>query len=178
MFRTIAAAFAALALTAATVAAESGGTVTGTIGGQEVELTIWPEQSDYDGGLDVTWILVSLIARGDALAQQNLGALYFQIEAVDLPGNGHTFVELQTSIRDTTPSRAYVGKYLVHSEEKNALALTVTSAVEDDGLLAVSGTVTGVLTSVESVDHRNPDPDDTLDVDLTFDVTVAKMGSD
>ena len=66
---------------------------------------------------------------------------------------------------------------MAHSEEKNALALTVTSAVEDDGLLAVSGTVTGALTSVESVDHRNPDPDDTLDVDLTFDVTVAKMGS-
>ena len=59
-----------------------------------------------------------------------------------------------------------------------ALALTVTSAVEDDGLLAVSGTVTGVLTSVEQMGHRNPDPDDTLDVDLSFDVTVARMGSE
>lgn len=178
MFRIIAAALTALALTATTVAAEPGGTVTGMIGGQEVELTIWPEQSDYDGGLDTTWILISLIARGGALAQQNLGALYFQVEAFDLPGNGHTFVELQTSIRDTTPSRAYVGKYLVHSEENNALALTIANAIEDDGLLTFSGTVTGVLTSVENVDHRNPDPDDTLDVDLTFDVTVAKMGSD
>lgn len=45
-------------------------------------------------------------------------------------------------------------------------------------MLTFSGTVTGVLSSVDSVDQRNPDPDDTFDVDLTFDVTVAKMGSD
>ena len=178
MLRTIAAAFAAFALTAATVAAESGGTVTGTIGGQEAELAIWPEQSDYDGGLDAPWILISLIARGDALAQQNLGWLYFNIDAFDLTGGGHGRVELQTSIRDTTPRRIYVGTYSHYLEEERALALTITSAVEDDGLLTLSGTVTGVLTSVEHMGHRNPDPDNTLDVDLTFDVTVAKMGSD
>jgi len=87
-------------------------------------------------------------------------------------------VELQTSIRDTTPRRIYVGTYSHYSEEERALALTITSAVEDDGLLTLPGTVTGVLTSVEQMGHRNPDPDDTLDVDLTFDVTVARMGSD
>ena len=178
MLRTIAAAFAAFALTAATVAAESGGTVTGTIGGQEAELAIWPEQSDYDGGLDAPWILISLIARGDALAQQNLGALYFNINAFDLIGGGHERVELQTSIRDTTPRRVYVGAYSHYSEEERALALTITSAAEEDGVLTLSGTVTGVLTSVEQMGHRNPDPDDTLDVDLSFNLTVARMGSE
>jgi len=49
MFRTFATAFMALALTAPAIAAEPGGTVTGTIEGQQVELSIWPEHPIMTG---------------------------------------------------------------------------------------------------------------------------------
>ena len=111
MRRTIAATFIGLALTAATVAAEPGGTVTGTIDGQAVELSIWPEQSDYDGSLDDRWIVISLIARDEALAQWGGSLMYIQIEAFDLPGDGASLLIIDSPIRDTTPSRTYVGKY-------------------------------------------------------------------
>ena len=44
-------------------------------------------------------------------------------------------------------------------------------------MLSVSGTVTGTLVSVEWMGHRNPDPDDTLKIELTFDAVVMKLGA-
>lgn len=47
MLRTIAAAFTAFALTVPAIAAEPGGTVTGTIAGQEIKLSIAAEELEW-----------------------------------------------------------------------------------------------------------------------------------
>ncbi len=88
MLRTIAAAFTAFALTVPAIAAEPGGTVTGTVEGQEVELSISANQSDFDGNLNQRWITVSLYATGPALRERGIGPLSVSFDGYDLLAGG------------------------------------------------------------------------------------------
>ena len=172
MFRTFATAFMVLALTAPAIAAEPGGTATGTIEGQQVELSISPGQSDYDGNLEQRLITAALMVRGEALAQWDIGTGFISFEAYDLIGAGFAYVEVTFDINDRSPARTYVAEYSAYAEE-NPLATSVISVAEADNLLTISGRVTGTLTSVQRIGLRNPDPDDTLEIDLIFDAVVA-----
>lgn len=172
MFRPIATTFAAIALAAPAIAAEPGGTVTGTIEGQEVELSIWADQSDFDGNLNQRWITVSLYAAGPVLHEWGIGPLSISFDGYDLLAGGFTHILVLTTISDTSPRRAYVAEYSEHGLENGDLELTITSATQEDGVLSVSGTVTGTLVSVERMGHRNPDPDNTLGIALSFDAIV------
>lgn len=177
MLRTIAAAFTAFALTFPAIAAEPGGTVTGTVEGQEVELSISANQSDFDGKLSERWITVSLYATGPALHEWGIGPLSISFDGYDLLAGGFSHILVYTTISDTSPRRIYAAEYSEHGLENGDLELTITSATQEDGVLSVSGTVTGTLVSVEWMGHRNPDPDDTLKIDLTFDAVVMKLGA-
>lgn len=175
MFRPFATAFMTLAMTAPAIAAEPGGTITGTIDGQQVELSISPGQSDYSGSLEDRWISVSLVVYDRALAQRDIGTVFISFEGFgEVVGDEITLMEVQAYINDTSPARSYYAEYSAYAEE-NPLAQTVTSVTEAGNLLTVSGTVTGTLTSVERMGLRNPDPDDTLEIDLSFDAVVVRL---
>jgi len=155
----------------------AGRTVTGTVEGQEVELSISANQSDFDGKLSERWITVSLYATGPALREWGIGPLSISFDGYDLLAGGISHILVYTTILDTSPSRVYAAEYSEHGLENGDLELTITSATQEDGVLSVSGTVTGTLVSVEWMGHRNPDPDDTLKIDLTFDAVVMKLGA-
>ena len=178
MLRTIAAAFTAIALTFPAIAAEPGGTVTGTVEGQEVELSISANQSDFDGKLSERWITVSLYATGPALHEWGIGPLSISFDGYDLLAGGFSHILVYTTISDTSPRRIYAAEYSEHGLENGDLELTITSAAQENGVLSVSGTVTGTLVSVEWMGHRNPDPDNTLGIALTFDAIVEQLSGE
>ena len=79
----------------------------------------------------------------------------------DLDGDFFS-AEIDIPILDTDPYRIY------RADLDDELSLTITSASHQGGVLAIAGQVEGVLTSVDRIALRNPDPDDTLSVSLTF----------
>ena len=50
--------------------------------------------------------------------------------------------------------------------------MTLESFIYVGELLEITGRVEGTLTNVDKVGHRNPDPDDTLSIDLMFDAVL------
>lgn len=140
-------------------AADPGGTVTGTIDGQEVELTVFPQQSDYGSSH------ISLYVIGDALGERGLGAMSLGAEWMgDLDGN---FFHVDVSTRThENPLRIYYG------DNDDGLTLTLTNSAIVGDLLVISGRMEGTLTQMDRVGHKNPDPNDTLHIDLSFEAVV------
>lgn len=140
-------------------AADPGGIVTGTIDGQEVELSVFSQQSDYGNSH------ISLYIIGDALGERGLGAMSLGAEWIgELEGNfTHTEVSTRTH---ANPLRIYYG------ENDDGLSLTLKSFALAGNLLVISGRVEGTLTEMDRIGHRNPDPENTLSVDLSFDAVI------
>ena len=163
MLRSAITAFGFLALVAPVVAAEPGGRASGTIAGEEVELSVWTEQSDFSSSH------FSLYFRAQALRERGLGSLSLDAEWTgDLDGDFFS-AEIDIPILDTDPYRIY------RADLENELSLTITSASYQGGVLSIAGQVEGVLTSMDRIALRNPDPDDTLSVSLTFDAVLSEL---
>lgn len=136
-----------------------GGTVTGTIDGQAVELTVFAQQSDYGNAH------VSLYIIGDGLGDRGVGALNLAAEWIGELGGGFSHADASMTMH-ANPLRIYYG------EDDDGLSLTIESFMYVGALLEMTGRVEGVLTSVDKVGLKNPDPADTLSIDLTFDVVL------
>ncbi|MFX4295900.1 hypothetical protein [Pseudosulfitobacter pseudonitzschiae] len=140
-------------------AADPGGTVTGTIDGEEVELSVFSQQSDYGNSH------ISLYIIGDALGGRGLGAMSLGAEWMgNLDGN-FSHVEVSTRIHEN-PLRMYYG------DDDDGLTLTLTNSAIAGDLLEISGRVQGTLTQMDRIGHKNPDPDDTFSIDLSFDAVL------
>jgi hypothetical protein len=144
------------------LALEPGGTVTGTIDGQEVELTVYAQQSDHGNSH------ISLYIIGEALGERGLGALALGAEWIgDLDG---TFSHAEVSIENhANPLRIYFG------EADEGLSFMLTSFSFTGNMLEINCRVAGVLTKMDRIGQKNPDPDDTLSIDLTFDAILEKL---
>ena len=66
----------------------------------------------------------------------------------------------------SNPLRLYYG------DNDEGLSVTLESFIYVGELLEITGRVEGTLTNVDKVSHRNPDPDDTLSIDLMFDAVL------
>ncbi|GAB5427879.1 MAG: hypothetical protein Devi2KO_13380 [Devosia indica] len=163
MLRSAITAFGFLAVAIPVAAAEPGGAASGTIAGEEIELSVWTEQSDY------TSSSFSIYFRASALRERGLGNLSLGAEWIgDLDGD-FLSAEIDVPILDTDPYRSY------RADLNDALSLTITSASYQGGLLAIAGQVEGVLTSMDRIALRNPEPDDTLSVNLTFEAVLSLL---
>lgn len=163
MLRLVITAFGLLALAVPVRAAEPGGAASGTIAGEEIELSVWTEQSDF------TSSSFSIYFRAPALRERGLGNLSLGAEWIgDLDGDFFS-AEIDIPILDTDPYRIY------RADLDDELSLTITSASDQGGVLAIAGQVEGVLTSMDRIALRNPDPDDTLSVSLTFEAVLSEL---
>ncbi|MBC2861737.1 hypothetical protein [Stappia sp. 28M-7] len=163
MLRSVITAFGLLALAVPVMAAEPGGAASGTIAGEEIELSVWTEQSDF------TSSSFSIYFRAPALRERGLGNLSLGAEWIgDLDGDFFS-AEIDIPILDTDPYRIY------RADLDDELSLTITSASDQGGVLAIAGQVEGVLTSMDRIALRNPDPDDTLSVSLTFEAVLSEL---
>ncbi len=163
MLRSAIAAFSFLSLAVPVIAAEPGGAASGTIAGEEIELSVWIEQSDF------TSSSFSIYFQAPALRERGLGSLSLGAEWIgDLDGD-FLSAEIDIPILDTDPYRIY------RADLDDELSLTITSASHQGGVLAIAGQVEGVLTSVDRIALRNPDPDDTLSVSLTFEAVLGEL---
>lgn len=152
-----------LALAAPVLAAEPGGAASGTIAGEEIELSVWTEQSDF------TSSSFSIYFRAPALRERGLGSLSLGAEWIgDLDGDFFS-AEIDVPILDTDPYRIY------RADLDDELSLTITSASYQSDVLTIAGQVEGILTSMERMALRNPDPDDTLSVSLTFEAVLSEL---
>lgn len=101
--------------------------------------------------------------------ERGLGSLSLGAEWIgDLDGD-FLSAEIDIPILDTDPYRIY------RTDLDDELSLTITSASHQGGVLTIAGQVEGVLTSVDRIALRNPDPDDTLSVSLTFEAVLGEL---
>lgn len=163
MLRSAIAAFGFLSLAVPVMAVGPGGAASGTIAGEEIELSVWTEQSDF------TSSSFSIYFQAPAPRERGLGSLSLGAEWIgDLDGDFFS-AEIDIPILDTDPYRIY------RADLDDELSLTITSASHQGGVLAIAGQVEGVLTSVDRIALRNPDPDDTLSVSLTFEAVLGEL---
>lgn len=141
------------------LAVTPGGTVTGTIDGQAVELTVFAQQSDYGNSH------ISLYIIGDGLSERGLGAMGLGAEWLGELNGEFSHAEASTGMH-SNPLRLYYG------DDDEGLSLTLESFMYVGALLEITGRVEGVLTNVDKVGHKNPNPDDTVSIDLVFDAVL------
>lgn len=141
------------------LAAEPGGTMTGTINGENVELTVFAQQSDYGNSH------ISLYIIGDGLSERGLGAMGLGAEWLGELNGEFSHAEASMGMH-SNPLRLYYG------DNDEGLSVTLESFIYVGELLEITGRVEGTLTNVDKVGHRNPDPDDTLSIDLMFDAVL------
>ena len=139
---------------------EGVGSVTGTIGGEKVDLYVLGSQSDHGNSH------ISLYILGEGLAARGLGSLTLGAEWIgELDGN-FSSADVSIPILETDPSRIY------HGNLDDGLSLTVTKSTLAGDTLEIAGQVKGTLTAMDQMGQRNPDPADTLDIDLSFDAAI------
>ncbi len=139
---------------------ESAGSVTGTIGDEQVDLYVVPSQSDQSSSH------LSLYILGEGLRERDLGSLMIGAEWSGELGGDFSSADVTIGIPGTSPARVYYGS------QEEGLVLTVTNSSLNGETLELTGTVEGTLTAMDLTGHRNPDPQDTLDVNLSFEATV------
>ena len=111
----------------------------------------------------------SIYFQAPALRERGLGSLSLGAEWIgDLDGDFFS-AEIDIPILDTDPYRIY------RADLDDELSLTITSASYQGDVLAIAGQVEGVLTSMDRIALRNPDPDDTLSVSLTFEAVLGEL---
>ena len=142
---------------------DSVGSVTGTIGGEQVDLYVVGGQSDHSSSH------LSLYAMGEGLQARQLGALMIGAEWSGELGSNFSTAEVSIAKTGTTPARVY------YADLDDGLVLTVTDSTLNGETLEVTGTVEGTLTAADRTGNRNPDPQDTLDVKLNFNANVNPL---
>lgn len=147
---------------------QSVGSMTGTIDGKEVALNVLGPQSDYGN------THISLYVLGEGLRARGLGSLMLGAEMLGAEWtgehDGNVFsADVTIAIPETKPVRVYYGSL------EDGLSLTITNSSLDGEALKVSGRVKGTLIAMDLAAYRNPDPGDTLDVDLSFDAALDKL---
>ncbi|WP_226781537.1 hypothetical protein [Oceaniglobus trochenteri] len=142
------------------LAADPGGRVSGMIDGETVELSVLPSQSDYGN------MHISLYVVGPGLTQRGLGAMTLGAEWIGTFDGTFAAGDVSISIPAGDPPRVY------RADLDDGLALSVTRSAIVEGKLEISVRAEGVLVSMDRMGLRNPDPDDTLAIDLTFDAIV------
>ncbi|MBM1817439.1 hypothetical protein [Pseudosulfitobacter pseudonitzschiae] len=141
------------------VAADPGGTVTGTIDGQPVELSVFAQQSDYGNSH------ISLYIIGGDLGEHGLGALSLGAEWIGELDKDFVHVEISARLHDN-PLRMY------YSDNDDGLSLSLENATVTDDQLLITGKIEGVMTQMDRIGRKNPDPDQTRTIDLSFDAVV------
>ena len=144
---------------------EGAGSVTGTIGGEEVNLYVLGSQSDHGNAH------ISLYVLGDDLKARGLGSLTLGAEWIGDVDGDFSSADVTIRIPDTSPSRIYYGSL------DDGLSLTVTNSTLTGDTLEIAGRVKGTLTSMDLMGGRNPHPADTLDIDLSFDAAIGQPAS-
>ena len=95
-----------------------------------------------------------------------LGALMLGGEWIGDVGQGFSSADVSIRIPGSDPSRIYYGSM------DDGLVLTVDSSSVEGETLNIAGTVQGTLTAMDLMGQRNPDPADTLDINLAFDAAI------
>lgn len=141
---------------------EGIGSVTGTIGGEEVDLYVLGSQSDHGNSH------ISLYVVGEDLRARGLGSLTLGAEWIGELDGSFTSADIAIRIPGTDPSRIY------HASLDDGLSLIVTKSVLNGETLEIEGEIKGALTAMDLMGLRNPDPDpgNRLDIDLTFDAAI------
>lgn len=141
-------------------AAEPGGKAWGSIGGEEIEIPVWTEQSDsYASGF-------SIYFRAPALRELGFANLSLGAEWLGELKDNFFSAEIDISILNSDPRRIY------RADLDDGLFLTITNFAHEDGMTEITGRVEATLHSMDMMALRNPDPSDTLDVNLMFDAIV------
>jgi len=140
---------------------EGVGSVTGTIGGEEVNLYVLGSQSDHGN------THISLYVLGEGLKARGLGSLMLGAAWIGELDSDFSSADVTIRIPDTDPSRIYYGSL------DDGLSLTVTNSTLAGETLTIAGQVKGTLTSMKLMGGRNPDPRDTLDIDLSFNAAIG-----
>lgn len=136
------------------------GSVTGTIGGKRVELYVLGSQSDHGTSH------LSLYVLGEGLGEKGLGALSLGAEWIGDLGGEFSSADVAIRIPGSEPSRIY------HGSIDDGLSLNLTDATLVGETLQLAGHVRGTLTAMDLTGLRNPDPEDTLDIDLAFEAAI------
>jgi hypothetical protein len=145
---------------------EASGTITGTIGEVQVNISIWKEQSDFygDGNSGGVSIMTKPLARNDGL-----GTL-----AIGFEGSNFTkgdFTHFEITIGDAAAENR--SEYFANLDHD--LQVLITRAEKRDESLFIGGSVRGTLIwrQLMPISERNEQPSRQLPVELDFDVNVA-----
>lgn len=141
-------------------AQETGGTVTGTLNGQEVEWRIDPSQSDFSGFSGMRTI--SLYAK-PINAPDNVGVITIGFET-----NNNSASSPEAII--------FAGKgSFVHIAREDNAKITLTREEENDGFLVLEGALSGTLSKTSDY-GRTIDETDTYDLKVEFSGVVEVLG--
>jgi len=145
---------------------DGSGTISGTIGETQVNVSIWTEQSDFygDGNSGGVSIMTRPVARDDGLR-----ALAIGFEGSDFAKGALTSFEI--SIGDVAAESR--SEYFADLDQD--LQVVITRGEKRGDSLFLAGTVRGTLIwrQLMPVSERKEDPSRQLPVELAFDVVVA-----
>lgn len=156
------------AAAAPAAAQEVLGTIAGTLGGEAREwyVTASDEGSQSDWSGSDTWATVSLM--GHAAADTTFRTR----EALSI---GFTLTERAGA---TDPEVSYfvegISKAYVGNPDETGLTITVDDYAFAEGVLTLSGTVTGTLAYSEDF-GRSLDQGDTVEIDVAFETAVREL---
>ncbi|MBW6419776.1 hypothetical protein [Celeribacter sp. PS-C1] len=173
MLKSTITALSLLALSIPVMAAEPGGKAWGSIGGEEIEIPVWVEQSDFGTSH------LSILFRGPALRERGFANLSLGAEwSGNLDGDFFS-AEIDIPILSSDPRRkpqATRDEY--RADLDDGLSLTITNSAYENGTLVIAGRVEATLIRLVRIGLRSPDetdPSDTLDVNLTFEAIVSEL---
>ncbi|MGI1660961.1 hypothetical protein ACRDNQ_01870 [Palleronia sp. KMU-117] len=153
------------AVPAFTLAEPAPNTISGTIGGLEMDAAVWSEQSDFSG--DGNSGSVSILTRPVA-PDQGLGILRIGFEGSDFMG-GDIF-SAEVGLSDTRAEN--MSEYSV--ERDDGLELLITRSESINGTLSISGKVQGTLTwrQLMPIVERREDASRRLPIELEFNAVL------
>lgn len=145
---------------------DEAGTISGTIGEVQVDLSIWKEQSDFygDGNSGGVSIMTRPVARDNGL-----GALAIGFEGSNFAEGAFTSFEI--TIGDAAAE--YRSEYFANLDHQ--LQVVITRGEKRGDSLLLAGTIRGTLIwrQLMPISERKENPSRQLPVELVFDVVVV-----
>ena len=161
----LALALAASLAPALPAAAEEGGEVVLTIGGEEVVFALWDDQSDWSG--NDSWASTNIYTQAQGEAWDRYKTLTLSFDG-PLGAMGSPEASLSRMLSGEEMQQLY------SHDEAGDLAVTIEAASVEGELLSVSGTVSGAFGTSENW-GRDIDLSEPVPFEGRFDVTLGPV---